>query len=169
MSDTISLPFFGGASVALLSDVTQLPPAAGDALRRFSTLTPADRSSITQHVYAYYRDMHTHAGGNLIDEVMPRPNQPDDIWKHIHPLSIAIKSRPTLFSDTKAESPTFYVLLETNCDWEDEHGLLLSWKEGYELVKVGEYDDKPVHGSGVPAGVIYHSSYDESFSTFRSL
>ncbi|WP_298972652.1 hypothetical protein [uncultured Roseobacter sp.] len=169
MSDKIDLPLFDSASVALLSDVSAMPSAGGDALHRLKQLTSADRLSITPHVYAYYVDMRTHADTSWVDEAMPRPAQPHDIWQHVRPLSISIKSRPAK-SDAAAEAePVFYVLLEANCDWEDEHGLLLSWKNGRELVKVGDYDDKPVHADTAPSGVIYRSSYDDRFSTFRTL
>lgn len=168
MSDMISLPLFDGTSVALLSDASQLPSAANEALRRFAKLTPNDRLSITPHVYAYYHDMHTHAGGSWIDEAMPRPTQPHDIWQHVRPLSITVKSRSAQSGGASTDDPMTYVLLEANCDWEEEHGLLLSWRGGHELVKVGEFDDRPVHRNEVPAGIIYHSGYDDGFSTFRT-
>ena len=33
-----------------------------------------------------------------------------------------------------------YVVVEANCDWEEEHGLMLVWKDGKRLTKVGGYD-----------------------------
>ncbi|WP_299775145.1 hypothetical protein [uncultured Tateyamaria sp.] len=168
MSVTISLPLFDGASVALLSDLDEMPSAARDALGRLEQLTPEDRLSITPHVYAYYLDMHTHADSAWIDDVMARPGQVDDIWKNVRPVSITVKSRPANSSTCTTADPLFFVLLEANCDWDDEDGLLLSWKDGQELVKVGDYDDKPVHTDPALSGVIYHSPYDDSFSTFHA-
>lgn len=166
MSDSISLPLFDGASVALLSDLAAMPSAAGEALHRLEQLTPADRLSVTPHVYAYYLDMLSHADTSWVDETMPRPAKPDDIWQHVRPLSVIIKSRPVTSGVATKADPQFYVVLEANCDWEDEHGLLLSWRDGQELVKVSDYDDKPIHADNVPAGVIYHSIYNDSFSTY---
>ncbi|WP_299631869.1 hypothetical protein [uncultured Roseobacter sp.] len=166
MSEKISLPLFDGASVELLSD-TVAPPAA-DALHRFMKLGQADRLAVTPHIHAYYRDMHTHADAARIDERMATPAQPEDIWRHVRPLSITIKTRPVAAGTGGGSAPVVYVLLEAHCDWEDEHGLQLVWKEGNTLVKVGAFDDKPLHADHVPPGAIYHSSYDDTFSTFQA-
>jgi hypothetical protein len=39
-----------------------------------------------------------------------------------------------------------FVVLEGNCGWEVEHGILMSWRDGNELVKVSEYDGHATHG-----------------------
>lgn len=165
MVEKIKLPLFDDASVALLNERAALPSALSDALHRFIGLTPADRSAITPHVYAYYRDLHTHADSAWIDAVMAVPTQPDDIWKHVRPLSITLTSRLAQFETIDKDDPVPYVLLEANCDWEDEHGLQLVWREGHALVKVSECDGKPLQAENVQSSIIYHSTYDNSFST----
>ncbi|WP_442800635.1 DUF6985 domain-containing protein [Roseobacter sp. MH60115] len=163
MAEKVNLPLFDGASVDLDSNAAALSPAAAEALRRFTQMTPADRLATTPHVHAYYRDMHMHADGAWIDENMTAPAHPADIWAHVRPLALTITSRPP----RPGTDPIPYVILEANCDWEDEHGLQLVWKEGRDLVRVGEYDGKPLHAENAPSGVVYHSIYDDDFSTYQ--
>jgi len=33
-----------------------------------------------------------------------------------------------------------YFSIEGNCDWEEEHGLQLVFRDGTEVTKVGQYD-----------------------------
>jgi hypothetical protein len=54
-----------------------------------------------------------------------------------------------------------YASLECNCDWEEEHGLLIVFKEGREVSKIGPYDGHLTHSDayGDPAleDVVYRS------------
>lgn len=56
------------------------------------------------------------------------------IWEHV-----GLGSEPHISRRSHGDKAV-YVSLECNCDWEEEHGLQLVFREGRALVKVGPYD-----------------------------
>jgi hypothetical protein len=39
-----------------------------------------------------------------------------------------------------------YIVVEGECGWEADHGILMSWRDGRELVKVSGYDGHATNG-----------------------
>lgn len=130
----LTVPYFDYADVELLDDDSLEHPDAQTALAAFLALTPQDRLADSRHVYAYYQDFHAAVGGeDWLDAEMGIPDAPQDIWNHVTPQIIAIQR--------DAHNNTgWYVVIEANCDWEQEHGLMLAWRGGAELTKTGNYD-----------------------------
>lgn len=133
MRETLSVPWFDNVVLELEAEPKTARDAA--ALAKFLTLTAQDRRKASRHVHAYYRVFHYAVGGeDWLDAQMGIPATPEDIWTHVQPQLIFVQSR----DDMPGHS---YVVVEANCDWEEEHGLMLVWKDGTELTKVGGYDD----------------------------
>jgi hypothetical protein len=131
MADVVAVPWFDGAEIELEEPETTRDAAA---LKVFLTLTAQDRIAASRHVYAYYRDFHSMVGGeDWLDAQMGVPATPAHIWNHVQPQALFVESR----NDMPGHS---YVVVEANCDWEVEHGLMLVWKDGARLTKVGGYD-----------------------------
>lgn len=103
------------------------------AMSAFLALTPADRLADSPHVWAYYRDYYEMVGGqDWLDAEMGVPAGPEGIWVHVHPQQLYLSMRDG--------DPACYVVVDCNCDWEQEHGLMLVWRDGKRLTKVGGFD-----------------------------
>ena len=131
MVDAVAVGWFDGAEVELEEPETSRDAAA---LKNFLELTAQDRLNASRHVHAYYLDFHSAVGGeDWLDSKMGVPATPEDIWNHVQPQTLFVESSPDLPGHS-------YVVVEANCDWEEEHGLMLVWKDGKRLTKVGGYD-----------------------------
>lgn len=121
------VPLFDGVELQLLSPLATAETQA--ALHTFLALSPPDRAGLSRHVVAYAQDVQEWTG----DET-PLDLSPDGIWSHVHPRVLAI--------ETDAHSPRHetYVVVEADCDWEPEHGLMLCFREGRTLTKCGGFD-----------------------------
>lgn len=129
------VPYFDNIEIKLSDDdYDPTNPRAAAALNAFLTLTSEDRLKDTRHVFAYYRDFRETVGGeDWMDKEMGVPKTPEDIWSFVHPNVLGVWSG-------RNDDASHYVFLEANCGWEQEHGLLLVWRDGTTLVKAGGFD-----------------------------
>nr|WP_273736404.1 hypothetical protein [Mycolicibacterium septicum] len=83
-------------------------------------------------MYAYYRDIHYAVGGeDWMDEEMGVPQTPADIWRSVTP-------GPVMVSDWYEHR---YVVMEAECPWEEEHGLMTHGR-GYDDVVYSAIGDE---------------------------
>lgn len=130
----VEVPYFDGAEVAFEGQGDPLEPGAVAALAAFMALTPADRIADARHVSAYYRDYHEAVGGeDWMDAQMGVPETPADIWRFVEPHVLVLEKGPR-------GDGHWYVVVDADCGWEEEHGLMLVWRGGRRLTKVGGYD-----------------------------
>ena len=133
------IPYFDNRIVTVdqraeVGDLHTLSGAGAFILNAYMGMTSADRLADTRHVYAYYRDIHYHVGGETsLDPFMGVPSSPAAIWNFVQPREIY------LMSGFDAD-PHHYVVAACDCDWEREHGLTLVWRDGTTLCKVGPSD-----------------------------
>lgn len=127
------VPYFDNAEMDMIEEV--LDEGAAAALAAFLALTPQDRIADAPHVFAYYKDYHQAVGGeDWLDEKMGIPETPADIWKYVTPgFEVDV-------TQGHGGDENWYVVMEANCEWEEEHGLMLVWRNGATLSKVGGYD-----------------------------
>lgn len=131
MADTLALPYFGYTSVEVFEPLDNAD--ARRAIDAFLLNVASHAEADSRHVHAYYRDFHAAVGGeDWLDDQMGIPATPADIWDHVQPQGIFVEINP--------DDGLPYVVVEANCDWEEEHGLMMVWREGKVLVKVGGYD-----------------------------
>ena len=158
----MKLPYFDNADVMLDDEPDENDSMAAAALDAFLTLTPADRLRDTRHVYAYYQDFRAEVGGeDGLDEEMGVPATPEAIWDHVQPGTIGI------WKGHGGDENT-YVFVECNCDWEVEHGLLMVWRNGSVLNKVGGFDGHPTNAAAfdeVSLSDVVYSALDARYST----
>ena len=131
----LKVPYFDNMEIEFSdNDYEPADQPAAAARNAFLTLTSDDRLRDSRHVYAYYRDFREAVGGeDWMDEEMGVPEKPEDIWSFVDPNELGVWSG----YDGDANH---YVYLEANCGWEEEHGLLLVWRNGTMLNKVGGFD-----------------------------
>jgi hypothetical protein len=153
----LRVPLFDEKEVTLFD-----PPETAEAqaaLDRFLALTQKDRQTMTRHVEAYCRDFIEWTGDGTVD--IPTA---DAIWTQVHPKG--------LFIDDESLSPAneAYVIVEADCDWEPEHGLMLCFEGGRTLTKCGGYDGHLTNSNAFDdermANVVY-SALDPKFTTRR--
>jgi hypothetical protein len=156
---TLRVPLFDGAEIAL-SD-PPATPAAEAALETFLALGPADRQTMTRHLTAYYRDFIEWTGNEDFMDQKP----PEAIWAHVHPRSIFVDE------DTRGAEEEAFVVIEADCDWEPEHGLMLCFANGRELAKCGGYDghltNRDAYDDDRLAEVVY-KGLDPRYTTRRA-
>jgi len=159
----LPLPYFDDRQVELFFEDEEELLHFADAIRNFLTLGPADRIADTMHLHAYYRDFTEDVGFDWVDPEMRHlaPGSPD-IWHFVSPTSLGAMDSWDVGAKDRSKP---YVVLEANCGWEVEHGLLMSWREGVELVKVSGYDGHATNGHAYSDlskdQYIYHSQRPE--------
>ncbi len=161
MPEMVKIPYFDGAVLehdAANDEITD-PARAAAALAAFLRLGPADRLADSRHLWAYYRDIHQMVGGkDWLDAEMGVPAGPTGIWPHVRPRWLHLASG-------YEGDPAAYVVISGGCDWEEEHGVMLVWRDGLRLTKAGPYDghvsNEGAYDDPVYAGVVYASSSPE--------
>lgn len=124
-----------------------------DAIAEFLKLPPAVLLAANNDIFRYYRDT-----VRAVDaDDMPVIESPYDVWSHIELHDNVSLSRRG-YGDLKV-----YVTVETECDWEPEHGLVFNFREGKRINKLGPFDghvtNSDAHGDPCLEDVIYHSPF----------
>ena len=111
-----------------MDDQNELPEEFEIAVRNFMMLTKDWRDCLSEHLWEYYQDVADSIGSEYVPSI-PK----DEIVERIE-----IDSDVSVTWDY--DENDVYVSLESGCDWEIEHGLQITLKNGNELAKVGPYD-----------------------------
>lgn len=166
---TVTIPYFDNAEAELESDGDDLfaPPPSPEQIAEtqaaFLALILADRAADGRHVHAYYRDFREAIGEpDWLDDEMGVVGDPDGIWRHVRPRTVSFAMGPD--GDSHC-----YVMVSADCDWEPEHGLLMVWRDGRTLTKVGGDDGHVTNAYAYSdpglRDVVYHG-IDRQFRTF---
>ena len=110
------------------ADGDEYPPDVAEAVARFLSLGPTDRAAATGRVFEYYCDY-----VNAVPDAHLGIDEPDSIWPHIQARYAALQRKGKTGRHV-------YVLLVCDCEWDDEHGLQLLYRDGNDLVHVGDQD-----------------------------
>jgi hypothetical protein len=105
---------------------------ADNALLNFQRLTFADRVKLSEVVYKNYLNFLA-AIGQEESHHQIEIKSATDIWKFVHPKEIYVSRRPYKEMD-------MYVQISCECDWEEEHGLQLVFRQGKQLTRVSDID-----------------------------
>lgn len=111
-----------------LDDEAKLPDEFDIAVKNFMALPENWRVCLSEHLWEYYQD--------IVDSIGPE-NVPA-ISRQAIVDKIEIDSDITVTWDY--DENDVYVSLESECDWEIEHGLQITLRNGNELAKVGPCD-----------------------------
>jgi hypothetical protein len=154
METKVAVGFFDGAEVLMDEPETA---ATAAALTAFLGLTAAERALASRHVHAYYLDFHEATGGeDWLDAAMGVPAAPKVIWDHVQPRHIFTQH------DRSSPAKEAYVVVECDCDWEEEHGLMLCFRNGQTVAKCGGYDghvtNRNARADDRLSGVVYHAT-----------
>lgn len=138
-SSEIEIPFFDNENLTITfmdfepeHDKTFVEEA-DKALTNFLKLTSADRNSISDLAHKNCMDFLDAVGFDEADESLRQINNLDEIWEFIHPTEIYVKRRDGRDNDV-------YVQIACECDWEQEHGLQLVFRQGKQLTRISDQD-----------------------------
>ncbi|KXH85808.1 DUF6985 domain-containing protein [Chryseobacterium kwangjuense] len=106
---------------------------ADQALANFLQLTVEDRKSISELVYKNCMDFLEAVGYDEDDEPLWEIKDHEEIWNFVYPSEILVSRRHR--RDQKV-----YVQIACSCEWEQEHGLQLVFREGKQLTRVSSQD-----------------------------
>ncbi len=104
---------------------------ADSALSNFFLLDKQSRLALSDLVFKNYSDFLEAIGDD--DEFKINIKQKEDIWDFVHPSEIYVTRRP--YNDMD-----IYVQIHCGCDWEEEHGLQLVFRQGRQLTRVSDID-----------------------------
>jgi hypothetical protein len=155
-SSPIPVPVLGGVPCRFIVEGYEADPAKGDfdaAIRAFLALDRSVLEAAAPHIFAYYRAMTDDvlaAGDDWCVEIAG----PDQVLDHVR-----FGGEPMVTRDHHVDRHV-YVSVSCDCDWEEEHGLQIVFRDGVAVTKVGPdnghltnvaaYDDDSL------AGVVYH-------------
>jgi len=165
MQYPLSVPYFDNANIELdnVGPDDAEHPGERAAWAAFMALSSTDRLSDSRHLFAYYRDFHILvSGADWLDDKMGIVTNPHDIWPHVRPKII--------WSTPDPKSDAWFIEIEADCAWEEEHGVHMVWENGGTLIKAGGYDGHPRNWFETPTpqtDLIVYSAINEGLSTLR--
>lgn len=134
-SESIQVPVLGGKSCRIVVrryDEDSNREDFHTAIPNFLSIDQFVMKAAEPHVYRYYKDCYEGYGSE--EDGFPLINAPKDVWRHVR-----LGSEPMVERRHYGDKG-IYISLECGCDWEEEHGLQIVFKNGLSVNKVGAYD-----------------------------
>lgn len=138
-SEEVSIPLFDNEKLTIT--FTDFEPVhdktfideADQALTNFLKLNAEDRNLISELAYKNCMDFLEEVEYDEADEPLRQISDKHEIWKFIQPTEIYVSRRPYKEQD-------IYVQIACECDWEQEHGLQLVFRQGKKLTRISDQD-----------------------------
>ena len=130
VSKPIPVPYFDGLALPFtLVGFQSTDEASVEALvDAFLALTARDRQAAATSVYQNYRELKA-----IYDDGIDYGIESEDnVWDFVRPAAIFLHAAH--HNPYEYDAPHVSILAE--CDWDDEHGLELAYRNGNELSKV---------------------------------
>jgi hypothetical protein len=138
-SKEIAIPFFDNDKLTITfmdfepeHDKTFIDEA-DQALTNFLKLNADDRNLISELAYKNCMEFLDAVEYDEGDEPLRQINKKNEIWNFIQPTEIYVTRRPYKDQD-------IYVFIACECDWEQEHGLQLVFRQGKKLTRISNQD-----------------------------
>lgn len=106
---------------------------ADQSLTNFLKLNVNDRNLISELAYKNCMDFLNAVGFDETVEPLRLIKNHNEIWKFIQPTEIYVTRRPYNEQD-------IYVQITCECDWDQEHGLQLVFRQGKKLTRISDQD-----------------------------
>jgi hypothetical protein len=134
-SQSIAVPVLGGIACQFIVDGYDDDRRQGEfheAIANFLRISPDVLKEVEPEIFQYYQDCNSECEPG--DEWYVSIESPSDIWRHVR-----LGSEPVVTRNPYGDKG-IYISLSCNCDWEREHGLLIVFKNGLRVCKIGPYD-----------------------------
>lgn len=138
-SERIKIPFFGHEKmkITFINCIPESDPKfiseADEALKLFIEKTESDKLLISNLVHKNCMDFLNAVDFNEDDQALWDIKEVNEIWNYVQPIEIYISRRP--YHDEK-----MYINVNCECNWEQEHGLQLVFKQGEKITRVSQID-----------------------------
>ena len=139
VSELIEIPFFNNQKLKFTfmdfdpeSDFDFIKET-DSALEVFINKNDIDRLSISSLVHQNCIDFLNEIGFEKEDKYLWEIEDSVNIWDHVQPMKIYISRRAYNDKD-------IYVDINCSCDWEQEHGLQLVFRQGKKITRVSQID-----------------------------
>lgn len=131
-----------------------------DAIKNFLSIDHQVLKNAEEAIFNYYLEVKNYTDP---DYDFPIINSPSEVWKLITFGNQAIVSRRA-YGDHAV-----YIAMENECQWEIEHGLMIVFKNGAVVTKIGQYDghlsNADAYGNKDFENMIYIQSGDLNFTS----
>lgn len=138
-SEPIEIPFFDNQKLTITfmdfepEEDKAFIEEADKALTYFLQLSSNDRNTISEPVYRNCIDFLDAIDDDEEDESLREINNINEIWNFVSPIEIFVSRRHRRDMD-------IYIQIACECDWEQEHGLQLVFRQGKKLTRVSGQD-----------------------------
>lgn len=132
---SIPIPVLGGIECQIVLEDYDEDEAKEDfhtTILNFLSASPDVLKAAEPHLFRYYQ--YCNADFDPTEEGYLEIPTPEGVWRHIQ-----FGTEPVVTRRAYGDKGV-YVSLECNCDWEQEHGLQIVFKNGLSVNKVGPYD-----------------------------
>ena len=102
------------------------------AIKNFLSINQSVLNDAEPHIFQYYKDFN--ADWDEGSEEFITIESPADVWKHVQ-LGAKVMVTRRSYGDKG-----IYISVECECDWEQEHGLQIVFKNGLTINKIGQFD-----------------------------
>lgn len=134
-----SIPFFDGQSLPI-TFMDFNPDAdpdfikeADQALQFFLSKGRDERMEISEFVYQNLDLIRQEVDYPYWSSELRKLSEPAKVWHFVRPMGISLARRPYGEQD-------MYVDISCSCEWEEEHGLQLVYRQGRKLTRVSQID-----------------------------
>ena len=128
MADKIVPTVLGGIEVEVVpEDIDDIEPEYKRSLARFLALGAKDRARLERRILEYREQILRLCPDLKFEKI----EVPENIWTAVEIKGVGV---------TKDSSGSVYVRVFGECDWDPEHGLQISYRNGSDLMRVGPED-----------------------------
>ena len=134
-SEPVAIPVLGGQECRIVIEAYDEDETKEDFHTAITNFLSADQSVLKEaepHIYQYYDRCKEYYDPD--DEEYVDIKSAGGIWSHVR-----LGNEP-MFTRRAYGDKGIYVSIECGCDWEQEHGLQIVFKNGLKVNKIGPYD-----------------------------
>ena len=137
-SQPVPVPVLGGKPCTFIVegyDSDQNKDDFHTAIANFLRIGRSVLNEAAPHLFQYYQDCKEGMEyDDDDDDEQVEISTPDDVWRFVH-----LGNEPMVTRRHHGDKG-IYISLECGCDWEEEHGLQIVFKNGSQINKIGPYD-----------------------------
>jgi hypothetical protein len=134
-SKKIEIPFFDSSPLPFILTLegNDFTDDMENAISNFLSLGNDERLKISDLVYKNCREVLDNVELFETDKPMLEIADNREIWKFVRPSKIYVSRRSTGDKDV-------YIQISCGCNWEEEHGLQLVFRQGKKITRVSDID-----------------------------